>query len=125
VIGIVRSTQREGQRRSEVFLKTPLFPLWAHLPAGARGPDARLDASFQGTDGRGVVTVRAAIARKLGLTRVQVTQLLDLLLVASDMQAQVLELKAIDGAEPISERALRAVAYAGSWAEQRAVRWAG
>jgi hypothetical protein len=31
----------------------------------------------------------------------------------------VLELEAIDGVEPMSERALRAVALAGTWAEQR------
>jgi hypothetical protein len=42
------------------------------------------------------------------------------LLVAPDLQARVLELKAVDGVEPISGRTLRAVAHAGSWVEQRA-----
>ncbi|WPB80934.1 hypothetical protein KYC5002_17590 [Archangium violaceum] len=51
------------------------------------------------------------------------TQLLDLLLLAPDLQARVLELEAVDGAEPMAERTLRAVAHAGTWAEQRAV-WA-
>jgi hypothetical protein len=32
----------------------------------------------------------------------------------------VLELEAVDAAEPLAERTLRAVAHAGSWAEQRA-----
>ena len=54
----------------------------------------------------------------------RVTQLLDLLLLAPDLQLAVLALEAVDGAEPMSERTLRAVAHAGSWVEQR-VAWAG
>lgn len=68
---------------------------------------------------RGIVADRAAVARKLGLTRARVTQLLDLLLLAPDLQRAVLVLEAVDGTEPMSERALRAVAHAGSWMEQR------
>ncbi|MCG3173794.1 MAG: hypothetical protein GMKNLPBB_01996 [Myxococcota bacterium] len=68
---------------------------------------------------RGDVANRAAVARKLGLTRARVTQLLDLLLLAPDLQMAVLRLEAIDGAEPMAERTLRAVAHAGTWAEQR------
>lgn len=48
------------------------------------------------------------------------TQLLDLLLLASDLQARVLELEAIDGAEPMAERTLPAVAHAGTWGAQGA-----
>ncbi len=77
---------------------------------------------LQGAVDRGLVADRAAVARKLGLTRARVTQLLDLLLLAPDLQVAVLALEAVDGAEPMSERALRAVAHAGSWVEQRA-RW--
>ena len=73
---------------------------------------------------RGAIADRADVARKLGLTRARVTQLLDLLLLAPDLQAAVLALEAVDGAEPMAERALRAVAHAGTWAEQRAA-WAG
>lgn len=67
---------------------------------------------------RGMVADRAAVARKLGFTRARITQLLDLLLLAPDIQARVLDLEAVDGVEPMSERALRAVAHAGSWVEQ-------
>lgn len=70
---------------------------------------------------RGAVADRADVARKLGLTRARVTQLLDLLLLAPDLQDAVLALEAVDGAEPMAERRLRAVAHAGTWAEQRAV----
>lgn len=72
---------------------------------------------------RGDIADRATIARKLGLTRARVTQLLDLLLLAPDIQEQVLALEAVDGAEPMAERRLRAVAHAGCWEEQR-VGWA-
>lgn len=75
---------------------------------------------LQGAIDRGLVPDRAAVARKLGLTRARVTQLLDLLLLAPDLQLQVLELEAMDGVEPMAERTLRAVAHAGTWAEQRA-----
>jgi hypothetical protein len=75
---------------------------------------------LQGAIDRGLVPDRAAVARRLGFTRARVTQLLDLLLLAPDIQVKVLEMDAVDGREPTSERALRAVAHAGSWAEQRA-----
>jgi ParB-like chromosome segregation protein Spo0J len=76
---------------------------------------------------RGAVADRAAVARKLGLTRARITQLLDLLMLAPDLQEAVLVLEAVDGAEPMAERTLRAVAHAGTWAEQReaARDWAG
>lgn len=73
---------------------------------------------------RGDVADRAAVARRLGLTRARVTQLLDLLILAPDLQVAVLALEAVDGAEPLAERTLRAVAHAGTWAEQRGA-WAG
>lgn len=68
---------------------------------------------------QGSVSDRAALGRKLGLTRARVTQLLDLLLLAPDLQVAVLELEAVDGVEPMVERALRTVTHAGSWADQR------
>ena len=68
---------------------------------------------------RGDVADRAAVARRLGLTRARVTQLLDLLLLAPDIQMAVLRLEGVDGAEPMAERTLRAVAHAGTWVEQR------
>lgn len=68
---------------------------------------------------RGAVRDRAEVARRLGLTRAKITQLLDLALLAPDLQCQVLALEAVDGVEPTSERTLRAVAFAGAWARQR------
>ncbi len=72
---------------------------------------------------QGLVADRAGVARKLGLTRARVTQLLDLLLLAPDLQLLVLELEAVDATEPASERALRAVAHGRTWERQRRL-WA-
>ena len=66
---------------------------------------------------------RAEAARRLGLTRARITQLMDLLLLAPDIQEVVLGLERIDGVEPLSERALRPIAKLLSWVEQRRL-WA-
>lgn len=72
----------------------------------------------QAIDG-GQVANRAEMASRLGFTRARLTQLLDLTLLAPDVQEQVLFLEAIHGVEPLSERALRKTAHAGPWAQQR------
>jgi len=56
----------------------------------------------------GVVSDRAEVARRLGLTRARITQLLDLTLLAPDLQEQILSAESVDGVEPLSERAVRA-----------------
>ena len=68
---------------------------------------------------RGVVRDRAEVARRLGFTRARMTQLMDLTLLAPDLQASVLELQSRDGAEPLSERELRRLLRSGTWADQR------
>ncbi len=72
---------------------------------------------------QGMVADRAGLARKLGLTRARVTQLLDLLLLAPRIQEAVLTLEAVDGVEPLCERKLRSVVSAASW-DQQCVRFA-
>ena len=69
----------------------------------------------------GLVTDRAAVARKLGFTRARVTQMLNLTLLAPDLQEAVLVLEAVDGIEPMSERGLRALSKGADWAEQREI----
>lgn len=69
---------------------------------------------------QGLYTNRAELASALGVTRARISQLLDLLLLAPDIQEELLFLEAIDGAEPLSERALRDIVRTGSaWAAQR------
>jgi hypothetical protein len=67
----------------------------------------------------GGIRDRAEVARRLGFTRARVTHIMDLTLLAPDLQERVLELDAVDGVQPFSEQVLRAVARTGSWAEQR------
>ena len=59
---------------------------------------------------RGEYRDRAELARQVGFTRARITQILNLLLLAPDIQEFVLGLEAVDGKEPMSERALREVA---------------
>lgn len=68
---------------------------------------------------RGEYRDRAELARQLGFTRARVTQLLDLLLLAPDVAERVLFLEAVDGVEPLTERALRVLIRCETWAEQR------
>jgi hypothetical protein len=60
---------------------------------------------LQATINRGDYHDRAELARQLGFTRARVTRLLDLLLVAPDIQERVVQLEAVDGVEPMAERA--------------------
>ena len=68
---------------------------------------------------RGVVRDRAEVARRLGLTRARVTQIMDLTLLAPDLQGQLLEVESLDGVEPLHERAVRHLFRSPIWAEQR------
>ena len=118
---ILKGTLFRRQGKSVMLTEAPP----ASPPAPVRRPAkvARMLAlahHLQGAIDRGLVADRAAVARKLGLTRARVTQLLDLLLLAPDLQVEVLGLEALDGAEPLSERAVRDVAHAGDWIGQRA-----
>jgi hypothetical protein len=110
-------------RRSRSVAFTPTPP--PDKPEPVRRPakvaqQLALAHHLQAAIERGLVADQAALARKLGLTRARITQLFDLLMLAADLQEQVLALEAVDGAEPMAERTLRAVAHAGTWAEQRA-----
>ena len=62
---------------------------------------------------------RADLARQLGFTRARISQLLDLLMLAPDLQEQLLDLEAVDGVEPLTERALRVVVKLEGWGAQR------
>jgi len=66
---------------------------------------------------RGVVRDRAEVARRLGLTRARLTQLMDLTLLAPDLQEQILFAESVDGVEPMSERELRTTIT--RWDKQR------
>jgi len=70
---------------------------------------------------RGVVRDCADVAMRLGLSRARISQLLDLTLLAPDIQEQILFAESVDGVEPMSESALREVVRLEDWAKQREV----
>jgi len=69
---------------------------------------------------RGVARDRAEVARRLGLTRARLTQIMDLTLLAPDIQEKILFLESVDGVEPMTERLLRVIAHRVTWREQLA-----
>lgn len=74
---------------------------------------------------RGEFADFADMARQLGLTRARAAKLLDLLLIAPEVQEEILFLELPPGAQPVSERGLReAVLGTIDWQEQRR-RWEG
>jgi hypothetical protein len=63
----------------------------------------------------------ADVARRHGFTRARVSQVMNLLLLAPDIQEEILGMVATPGREPVTERQLRAVVNAVVWSEQRTV----
>ncbi len=68
----------------------------------------------------GEIRDQADAARRLGLTRARLSQILDLTNLAPDLQERILLLEVIDGREPLPERALRRVLRFSGWIDQRA-----
>jgi hypothetical protein len=62
------------------------------------------------------------MARALGFSRARVSQLVDLLPLAPDIQGEILDLEFPAGVQPINDRDLRYVASVPMWEEQRR-RW--
>jgi hypothetical protein len=62
---------------------------------------------------------RGEMARALKMTEARLSQLLDLILLAPDIQEELLFLEVAPGRDPIPERALRYVVRALAWREQR------
>jgi hypothetical protein len=67
----------------------------------------------------GVYDDQADVARQHGLTRARLTQLMNLLLLAPDIQDEILALEVPAGRQPSSERALRRLAESLLWEDQR------
>ncbi len=70
----------------------------------------------------GVVSDQTELALVLGFTKAKISQLMDLTLLAPDIQEQVLTAMVQQGRDWVSERSLRAIAASSDWSEQRA-RW--
>jgi hypothetical protein len=70
---------------------------------------------------RRTVADRAEIADRLGISRARVTQILDLTLLAPDIQTEILFAEAVDGVEPFTEASARKAAREAVWSKQRRV----
>ncbi|MBE2253186.1 MAG: hypothetical protein IAE78_26880 [Myxococcus sp.] len=121
---VLKGTLFRRQGRRVELTNTPPTPPEPRAPVRRPAKVARMLAlahHLQRLIDEGLVADRAALARKLGLTRARVTQLLDLLLLAPHIQEAVLALQAVDGVELFSEKSLRDVAHVGNWEHQVAV----
>jgi hypothetical protein len=120
--------QRKGRRRRQrpPEAETPPEPTSAKRFAEVAQVARRLAEAhaFQRLLDDGKAKTQAELARQAGLTRARVTQIMNLLLLAPDLQEQVLMMKPdARGRDPVSERQLRHVVAAPLWEEQRR-RWA-
>ena len=75
---------------------------------------------FDGLIRDGVVTDQADLARLGHVSRARITQIMNLLHLAPDIQEQILFLPRIErGRDPIKERQLRPIAAVADWRKQR------
>ena len=68
---------------------------------------------------RGEIRDQADAARKLGVTRARLTQIMDLTLLAPDLQERILFLESRGAGDPESERDFRIASRAPGWMTQR------
>jgi hypothetical protein len=93
-----------------------------HVPRVARL--LALAHHFQALLKQGVFGSQTEIAQVAGLTRARITQIMNLLFLAPDIQEQILFLPRVaKGRDSVTERDLREVLKTLMWREQRA-RWA-
>ncbi len=79
-----------------------------------------LAIKFDGLIHDGVVKDQAELARLGYVSRARLTQIMDLLCLAPDVQEQILFLPVVGrGKQPITERQLRPIASMPSWGKQR------
>lgn len=137
-----RGFERPGRRRVRPNLalicvassSSALAQVWSELPDGfaaesAAGPVRRsarvavmlaLAHHLRSAIDDGRVRSQADAAVRLGYTPARMSQLLDLLRLAPDLQERVLLLEAVDGVQPLPERMLRPIVHLVNWIEQRA-----
>ncbi len=115
-------TQRRGQKRA-VKGEKPAEVTPGRLPRITRL--MALAIRFQSLIDSGEVKDQADIARLGLVTRARITQIMNLNLLAPDIQSAILDLPPVTkGRDPISERDLRPIDAIVDWAKQRG-EWRG
>jgi hypothetical protein len=119
----VHFTQARRGRKRMMVGETPAA---VDTPTGRVPRISRLMAlaiRFEGLLQRGEVRDYAELARVGHVTRARVTQIMNLLNLAPDIQEEILFLPVVDqGRDPVKEWEVRPVAAEATWATQRA-RW--
>lgn len=116
---------RHAQARSTYTVDfAPKSPRRATQAATGRVPRvARMLALAHKIDGMieaGELRDLADSARAIGVTRARMTQVMNLLLLAPEIQESILDLPLVmNGRDPVSERALRPIAAEPVWKRQR------
>ncbi len=112
-------TSDRGRREMRVG-RAPAVP---EIPAGRVPRVARLMAlaiRFDGLLRDGAFADQAEIARLGHVTRARMTQIMNLLHLAPDIQEQILDLPLVDrGRDPVTERDLRPIVAELDWRRQR------
>jgi len=112
-------TGSKGRRRireGAAPVPTPVVP--GRVPRVTRL--VALAHRFRGLLAAGEVRDYADLSRLAGVTRARATQILNLLLLAPDIQEALLDLPRVEaGRDPITERCLRPIAAVLDWATQR------
>ena len=119
VVEAVRRTGRRGRTRFEAAAREPTRPAAPRMRAAAVACVLALAHHIEAAIKCGTFRNRAEAARRLGQADARITQVLNLLVLAPDIQEHVLFLEAGVGEEALTERALRQVARALDWDEQR------
>lgn len=113
------ATSQRGRKRAVVGTPAPC----SQAPLGRVPRVARLMAlavRFDQTIRDGQLTDFAEIARVGRVTRARVTQIMNLLYLAPDIQDEVIHLPLVEhGRDPITERDLRPIVAAIDWRKQR------
>ena len=98
----------------------------ASLPTGRISRVSRLMAlaiRFDQLIRDGVVADQAELARVGHVSRARLTQIMNLLNLAPDIQEQILHLPRVEkGRDPVTERELRPIAAVADWRKQRRMR---
>lgn len=109
---------RHGRRQLRTDDKPDSPPTRGRVPRVSRL--MALAIRFDGLLRSGVVADQAALARLGHVTRARITQIMNLLQLAPDIQEELLFLPPVEhGPDPIHERDARPIAAIADWREQR------
>ena len=109
---------RQGRRPKERGVERPQgrIPRVSRLMA--------LAIKFEGLINDGVIADRSELARLAHVTQPRMTQIMNLLNLAPDIQEQLLFLPRVtNGRDPIHEKMLRSIGSEVSWRKQRVMWW--